>query len=354
MILDPLLDIFRGKAVTIPPMDGALRPNTLLDAADVVATLQAPDNLVESGGRILCSSGNRLVALEGGATLAEFSAPISALATTNDLIAVGLASGAIEIRQLSNLGAAGTILQGFNCPAALTFDGPDTLYICNGSETAGPAEWKADLMRKGATGSIWQLSLADQNRRALAKGLAFPFGLTLDRANKRIVVAESWRHRLIAIPIDGGRPTPVLDHLAGYPARLSPRPSGGHLLAIFAPRNRLIEYVLIEDAYRTDMMAEIDSEHWIAPSLSASRSFLEPLQSGGVRSMGIHKPWSPSRSYGLVALLDASFQPTGSIHSRANGTRHGITSAIETSGKILAASKGGDVVLSLPSQRAAS
>ena len=33
MILDPILDMFRGKAVTIPPLDGAFRPNTRLDGA---------------------------------------------------------------------------------------------------------------------------------------------------------------------------------------------------------------------------------------------------------------------------------------------------------------------------------
>ena len=32
----PTLDLFRGKAVTIPPMDGALKPNTALDDAEVV------------------------------------------------------------------------------------------------------------------------------------------------------------------------------------------------------------------------------------------------------------------------------------------------------------------------------
>ena len=36
MIFDPILDLFRGKAVTIPPMDGAFRPNTALDEADAV------------------------------------------------------------------------------------------------------------------------------------------------------------------------------------------------------------------------------------------------------------------------------------------------------------------------------
>jgi hypothetical protein len=93
------------------------------------------------------------------------------------------------------------------------------------------------------------------------------------------------------------------------------------------------------------MMREIDPSHWIVPSLSASRSFLEPLQNGAVRSMGIHKPWSPSRSYGLVVELDAAFQPVASYHSRANGTRHGITSAVLHDGGILAASQGGDCIV---------
>ena len=52
MIFDPILDLFRGKAITIPPLDGALGPNTALDEAAVLATLPAPDNLVwhEMGG----------------------------------------------------------------------------------------------------------------------------------------------------------------------------------------------------------------------------------------------------------------------------------------------------------------
>jgi hypothetical protein len=97
------------------------------------------------------------------------------------------------------------------------------------------------------------------------------------------------------------------------------------------------------------MLAEIAPEHWIAPSLYPSRSFLEPLQNGGVRSMGIHKPWSPSRSYGLVVELDPDLQPVASHHSRANGQRHGITSAIAHQGRLFATSRGGDAILAFES-----
>ncbi len=168
----------------------------------------------------------------------------------------------------------------------------------------------------------------------------------MDAGEGRLIVAESWRHRLIGIPAGGGEPVPLLTQLPGYPARLAPR-QDGYLLSLFAPRNRLIEFVLMEDDYRADMMREIDPPYWIAPSLSASRSFLEPLQCGGVRTMGIHKPWSPSRSCGLVVELDSDLQPVASYHSRANGTRHGVTSAIMRGGTILAASRGGDAILAV-------
>ena len=64
--------------------------------------------------------------------------------------------------------------------------------------------------------------------------------------------------------------------------------------------------MLLEHDYRAAMMREVARPHWIAPALASGASFLEPLQSGGVKTMGIHKPWSPSRSYGLVVRLDAA------------------------------------------------
>ena len=347
MIFDSILDVFRGRAVTIPPMDGALRPNTALDDATVLVECGGPDNLVPSGGKLLYSSGEKLFALKTLKPLATFGAPITALAAASDgTLAVGLESGRIEIRKPD-----AAPLDGFNCPVALAFDGPNDLYICNGSDTHKPSAWASDLMHKNASGSLWHVSLATGARQCLARGLAFPYGLVIDTANERIIVSESWRHRLISIPKQGGVATPLLSKLSGYPARLSARGSGGYLLSLFAPRNRLIEFVLLEDDYRAAMLRDIDSRYWIAPSLASSRSFLEPLQNGGVKTMGIHKPWSPSRSYGLVAELDASFNPVSSYHSRANGTRHGITSAVEFGGKIVAASKGGDVILGVAQNR---
>lgn len=100
------------------------------------------------------------------------------------------------------------------------------------------------------------------------------------------------------------------------------------------------------------MIAQVPRPYWIAPAYGSGKSFLEPLQCGGIRTMGVHKPWAPSRSWGLVVRLDADMNPVQSWHSRANGTRHGICSAIAAEGRILAASRGADLVLSLADREA--
>ena len=63
-----------------------------------------------------------------------------------------------------------------------------------------------------------------------------------------VLVSESWRHQLVRFDGATGNRSTVLAHLPGYPARLSPAADGGAWLALFAPRNRLIEFVLQEDA----------------------------------------------------------------------------------------------------------
>jgi hypothetical protein len=58
------------------------------------------------------------------------------------------------------------------------------------------------------------------------------------------------------------------------------------------------------------------------------------------------KPWSPSRSYGLIARLDDAYRPMASLHSRTNGRRHGVTSCLEAEGRLYFTAKGDGIVAS--------
>jgi hypothetical protein len=144
------------------------------------------------------------------------------------------------------------------------------------------------------------------------------------------------------------RPETALDNLPGYPARQCRGFSGRNWLAVFAPRSQLMEFVLKEALYRETMVNEIsDPNLWIGPALSSGNTFLEPLQGGAVKQMGILKPWAPARSYGLVVQLNADFLPVSSFHSRADGRNHGVTSCVELAGgQLLSTSAGGDCILS--------
>jgi Strictosidine synthase len=342
MIFDRLFDRIRGKAVTIPPLDGAFRPNSALEACDVVAAAIAPDNLCCIGNRVLYTSENELRRLEDGAVVSHHDAPVAAIAASpaGDL-AVALDDGRILMA-----GHPIVTPDGLRCPTALAF-GPDgALFVAQGSSRHRPSDWVIDLLEKNADGSLWRIDPDTGGAVPVAQGLAFPGGLAFD--GDAVIASESWRHRLVRVRPHRA-PEPVLDLLPGYPGRLSPAADGGFWLALFAPRNRLIEFVLAEDSYRAAMMQEVPRAQWIAPALSSGASFLEPLQCGAVRTMGIHKPWSPTRSYGLVARLDSHLRPVASYHSRAGGRRHGITSVVQAGAGALVTAKGGNAILQIRS-----
>jgi hypothetical protein len=351
-MLRGVIDRFVGRgdaAVTVPPMDGALRPNQKLEEARVAIDARAPDNLILHRGEVLFSSGRDLRKLDTGAVVRSFDRPIACAAAAADgRLAVGLTGADVIVVEpdgtIASLPAIHT-----SCATALAFLG-DALIVCRGSARYAADQWKRDLMETGVgaqgTGSV-VLFPHGGAPRLLADQLRWPFGAL--PMHDRIVVSESWGHRLLLLdPRGSSRPQPVLSDLPGYPARLAAASNGAAWLTVFAPRSQLIEFVLREDGYRRRMISEIDPDYWIAPALTNGRSFLEPIQGGALKQMGVLKPWAPSRSYGLVIKLDADFEPTLSLHSRADGSRHGTTSVLERSESLFVASKGGDAVLSMP------
>ncbi|HEX7967572.1 MAG TPA: hypothetical protein VF502_05090, partial [Stellaceae bacterium] len=177
-----------------------------------------------------------------------------------------------------------------------------------------------------------------------AAGLAYAFGACA--AGREVWVSESWRHRLVAF---GGTASgrPVLGNLPAYPSRIAPAAAGGYWLTAFIARTQLVEFVLREPAYRRRMMREVDPRYWIAPRLSSGHTFLEPMQGAHIKTMGILKPWAPPRSYGLVIRLTQEGLPRYSLHSRVDGTHHGVVAAVECSGELFVIAKGCRKVLRL-------
>jgi hypothetical protein len=349
------VDRFLGRgeaAVTVPPLDGALKPNNLLEEARIGLGIPAPDNLVSTGETLIFSSGDRLLRQpadgSAGALLGVTEGPVAALAWGAGGVLAVAAGGRISFRNAGADLVAGLSggAQDWSCVTAMDFAPDGSLVIAIGSSKNGLEDWQRDLLDGESAGSVWRLDPKTGKAKQIASKLAYPNGIAVE-ADGNIIVSEAWQKRLIRLAPDGRLLGQVMEDLPGYPARIGRSVRGGYWLSIFAPRSPLIEFVLREPAYRKAMMAEVDKAFWIAPALRSGRSFREPMQGGALKQMGILKPWAPTRSYGLVVELDAGFVPLRSVHSRAGGSRHGVTSAVEAGGKLWATAKGGDELVAI-------
>lgn len=336
----------RGEAaVTVPPLDGAFRPNRALDEAAARFPLAGVDSLAMVSSEVLASSGRAIHRFDQGRwhKRSEYDAEILCLAAIGEkCLAIALATGEIVIEGGRFGGRRYKPAQPLACMTAMA--GTDSeLYIANGSAKNGPADWQRDLLERNASGSVWRLDLESGTFTRLADGLAWPAGLAPDAEGP--VFSEAWKHQLVRIDQRGFKV--LYADLPAYPGRIAPA-TDGYWLALFAPRSQLVEFVLRESAYRRRMMAEVPQAFWVAPKLRSGRSFCESLQGGGVKHLGLLKPWAPTMSAGLCVKLDRAFQPRASLHSRADGRTHGVTSVAEHDGQVFIAACGDGVVVSLP------
>lgn len=344
-----LVDRFFGRgdySVSVPPMDGALRPNERIEQGTGLYQGVKPDNLVTLSDRLVFSDGPQLMDLDDDRATpigTKMKSDIVAMAAFAEDVVFVTVDGSLwrgKPESPSQIDVSG----GLSLSHVTAIAGADNgdVYVAVGSSKNSPENWTRDLMERRSAGSLWRIPSGGGSAEKLASDLAWPAGVLL--RSDGIYVSEAWRHRIIKIS-SGGQTEVTLAHLPGYPGHLCEDGEGGVLMSVFAPRSQLVELVLRQSTYRRRMMEEVPQHLWVAPAYGSGKSFLEPLQGGGVKQMGILKPWAPSRSCGLVVRLNDKFHPYESIHSRANGKRHGVTSAVLRGGDILATTRGsGEIV----------
>ncbi len=337
----------------IPSMDGAMSPNDALDHCRPVGEpLPGADDVVEApDGALYVSAGPRVLRLSGPgyaarAVVAELPAAAGGLAVHPDgrlLVCVaghGLAAIDAQGRQrwLNQVED-----QPLGCLTSVAAAPDGTIFASEGSRHNLPDDWCRDLLQKNRSGRVIACTPGLDAAQVLLRELPYPYGLAVSPDGRFLWLSECWSHRICRAPIEGsglGPVAPVIRNLPGYPARLGPAAGGGFWLAIVALRTHLIEFVLREDDFRNEMMRTVAPEYWIGPALATSGDALEPMQSGGIKALGIQKPWAPPRSYGLAIRLDAEGEITDSLHSRVGGRFHGITAARDAAQGLVIVSKG--------------
>lgn len=361
-----------GEAeLNVPPLEGPLKPNDAIDSAAVLAEVPDADNICPTPDGVLFTSGKDLWTLgPESATPSKkrtFDHPVTALASLSvGGCAVGLDGHGVLVVGGPHDGATLVELDGspLRCVTDLAeIDG--ALWFTEGSTERPASEWLHDLMGKRCTGRVSRVDvrgLGDGKKpEVVASKLGWPSGVTKAGGGDAIV-SVAWEHRLLRLGAARGKGKVAVlwKNIPGYPGRVRPafedgaegaeggaKEHSGYWLAMFAMRTKLVEFVLQEDEYRMHMMRDIDPRYWVGPALASFDDHWEPLQGGGIKQLGIIKPWAPPRSYGLVVRLDAEAEPVASFHSRAGAHRHGVTSVAQVGGDVVFTSKGNGLALKL-------
>lgn len=348
--------LFRGNLSldTVPPLEGTLLPNNDLEEAPThsAGSLDEPSAVHVDQRGVWVAARNRLVhATREGTNWSEHAqmpSLITAMAPVGDAWLVSTAEHGIW-RVNSQGVLESKIPEPGSLPGAVTdlaVSSTGEVFAALGSRVNAATDWHVDLMQKGSTGSIWRRPSGESDWKLVVNDLAWPAGITL--ANEMLTYTEAWRHNVSQLALDAPHnPRVITRNLPGYPGRIRSASMGGFWLSVFAMRTQLVEFVLTQDDYRHNMMAEIDPRFWVRPDLRTLNTGLVPLQGGGIKKLGQTKPWAPPRSYGLVVHLEVGGEVSRSFHSRAGGVHHGVTGISENGGELVAASQGGDAIVLL-------
>ena len=343
-----------GVQNAIPPLDGALSPNDRLDACTPIGDPLAglDDVIAAKDGCVYVSAGRKVLKLSGNglterSLVAEFEGDAGALAIHPDgrlLVCVaGRGLAALDPARPNPRWLESADGRGFAGLTAVTAAPDGRIFVVEGSTGRTPGQWRHDLMEKRSNGRLVVCGPDLDKAQVLLSDLPYPFGVAASADGKQLWLTESWAHRLsrFALTSDGIGPREVVaGNMPGYPARLHLDVQGGFFLGMFARRTHLIEFVLKEDDFRKEMIETMAPDYWIAPAFAGVGDCLEPMQIGGVKALGIQKPWAPPRSSGLLVHLDSDGNATDSLHSRAGGRFHGVTAACDTQYGVVIAARG--------------
>jgi hypothetical protein len=339
-------------ACSVPIFDGALKPNHELEDAPIFYQGQAAWDLCSDGEQLWLADGHTLVnlhpngashvVLQAQGVITAVCALAGGVAYAEQGRGVFVHGGAHDGRSWTQINAQALIhVNALSCAQ-------DGLIATQGSQAFAPDQWQFDLMGKGQSAQVIHLPISDGPATVLRSNMAYAFGAL--HMNDEIWVSESWQHRLVALSSSSPQAQAsreVLAQLPGYPSRMTKSAAGGAWLSVFACRTQLVEFVLRETAFRERMMHTMPPELWVAPQLRSGQSFLEPLQGGGIKQMGVLKPWAPPRSYGLVVRLNEQGVAVQSLHSRGGGRHHGVVALAECGDDLYVLSAGSHAVLRL-------
>ncbi|MBL8382561.1 MAG: SMP-30/gluconolactonase/LRE family protein [Burkholderiales bacterium] len=156
------------------------------------------------------------------------------------------------------------------------------VYFTDASRRFAPRDWGGtfeasvlDIVEQSATGRVLVHDRARGTTRVVAHGLAFANGIALNSTGDTLLVAETGRYRVWAIPAGAnalhlptalaqGTARVLLDNLPGYPDNITRGRDGRYWLGLAKPRSGAVDALAGLPALR-QMILRLPRQLWPVP-----------------------------------------------------------------------------------------
>lgn len=183
------------------------------------------------------------IANTGGRPLGTWASPDGETLIVADAVRglLRIAGGKVELLTDSAEGQRLT----FTNHLAVASDG--RIYFTDSSAKYGFDDKLADVLEHGDTGRLLRYDPATRETTVLLRGLHVANGVALAPDESYVLVAETIEYRVNRLWLTGeeaGTSEVFIDNLPGFPDNLSFNGRDGYWLALFAPRDALLDRVL--------------------------------------------------------------------------------------------------------------
>jgi sugar lactone lactonase YvrE len=190
------------------------------------------------------------------------------------------------------------------------------LYFTDASSKFGYGKHMTDLLEHGGNGRLLEYSLVTKQTRVLMSGLHFANGVAVGPEGNYVLVNETGEYRVLRYWLKGekaGTHDVFIDNLPGFPDNISYNKKGVFWLAIFAPRDALLDGLLPGSLYLRTVLAKLPGflqprpkKHAFVLGLDASGKVVANLQYAGPDA---YAPITSAREHGSFLYFGSLTYP---------------------------------------------
>jgi sugar lactone lactonase YvrE len=134
------------------------------------------------------------------------------------------------------------------------------VYFTDASSKFGYGKHMVDILEHGANGRLLEYNVASKQTRVLMSGLHFANGVAVGPDDLYVLVNETAEYRILRYWLKGekaGTQDVFIDNLPGFPDNITYNDRGTFWVALFAPRDKMLDDLLPGNRYLRTVVAKL-------------------------------------------------------------------------------------------------